>query len=192
MLLAALKRSPATAPLAAARAQELVGGLIAADYRTQASVAHLSPLINPSPANLSVVPTSPEEVIQQPWSLACAAWVACDGLLPSHVSGAGLHAIACLAMACQAKSCDGCAFSCKKLRSEGASPAPWGQTAQLHDAVVRAATAEAEAARLREQLRDTQHAARAAQEQRQAEALHRQQAESRVRTAKAGCLHAKE
>ena len=35
VLLAALKRSPVTAPLAAARAQELMSDLIAADYRTQ-------------------------------------------------------------------------------------------------------------------------------------------------------------
>ena len=35
-LLSALKRSPITAPLAAARARELVGDLLAADYRTQA------------------------------------------------------------------------------------------------------------------------------------------------------------
>lgn len=38
-LLSALKRSPITAPLAAARAQELLGDLIAADYSSQASSA---------------------------------------------------------------------------------------------------------------------------------------------------------
>ena len=38
-LLSALKRSLITAPLAAVRAQELVGGLIAADYCAQASSA---------------------------------------------------------------------------------------------------------------------------------------------------------